>query len=121
MLNKIIIFLVIIVLVTLAGSAFYWFELRLIPIKKECSWVTDTRIAVLGDLGMTQEQADRENVKTNERFPNGCNGVDPDSIEALVCDRVATARPPREQKMTSYVRSATSEEYKECLRHNGLD
>ncbi len=121
MLTKIVVVFLILIGVSLAGGSFYWFELRPIPIKKECSWVTDTRVAVRGDLGMTQEQADRANAKTKERFPNGCTGVDPDSIEALVCGLVATARPPREQKMESYVRAASSEEYKECLRHNGLD
>ena len=121
MLNKIVFAFIILIGITLAGGSFYWFELRPIPIKKECSWVTDTKITVRGDLGMTQEQADRQNAKTKERFPNGCTGVDPDGIEALVCDLVATVRPPREQKMGSYVRVANSEEYKECLRHNGLD
>jgi hypothetical protein len=121
MLNKIVVAFIILIGTSLAGSSFYWFELRPIPIKKECSWVTDTRISVLGDLGQTQAEADKVNAENKKRFPNGCVDVDSSSLDAVICNSVATARPPREQKMESYIRAASSEEYKECLRHNGLD
>ena len=130
MLNKIILFLSLIIGVSLAGGAFYWFELRPIQIKKECSWVIDTKITVRSDPGQTQEAADEENKRLNaenkRQFPNGCSDINPRSLDGALCrigknHNTATARPPQEEKTESYTRSATDSEYKECLRHNGLN
>lgn len=120
MINKIVLVFSILTAISLAGSAFYWFELRPIPIKKECSWVTDTRISVVGDSGQTQAEADKKNAENKKRFPNGCANVPSGTFDEVLCDSIATARPSREQKTESYIRAASDQEYKECLRHNGL-
>lgn len=116
----------VIVIIIVLGFLFYWFQLRPISIKKDCSWVTET---IPADVGVTKEQADAnkkefaEKCDTTKSYgkmspeqyledysktPLGCFRFKKDTLE----------RPPQPEK--EVVREATKIEYDKCLRQNGL-
>lgn len=103
--------IVIIVLVLILG-AFYWFQLRPVQIKKECSWFTEITPA---DVGITKEQAEIN----KKAFTEQCN--ENAKLTPLSCFRLkkdTEARLPQSGK--TEIREATKGEYDSCLRRNGL-
>lgn len=109
--------LVILVLLV-ATSSFYWYELRPSEIRKECSWITDRKPDVLAVMEVTQEEADRKNAENKAKCESGDSGF----LHEIICEQVVVPRTYKPaQQGEEYVRASTREEYATCLRHNGLD
>lgn len=119
--------------IILLGS-FCWFQLRPVLIKKECSQIKYMKAgkpAVPASLGITQEEADRQNTELKkqvivDRIKNGCTGNE-SGLKKLVCDSTPaevipvppTQAIPAEPDYET-TREATKDEYDLCLRRNGL-
>lgn len=93
---------------------FYWFELRPVLIKKECSWTTYTTAPIPAFAGITQEQADEMNKKK-------CS-LDPLSniSNYFSCGKVEPELPRPAEQPRKVKRNATQDEYQSCIRHHGL-
>jgi hypothetical protein len=99
----------IVILVTL-GAIFYWFQIRPVSIKKNCSWVTET---IEADPGVTKEQAEVNKKAFDICVAGGlCEGS---RVEKW---RNSTERPPSQERTET--NEATEKEYNMCLRQHGL-
>ncbi len=96
----------------ISGFVFYWFQIRLTVIKKNCSWIT---YIVPADPGVTKEQAD-----FNKKALDQCNSQPPpnNGIKMFCYQKDIEERPPKSEK--EVVREATKDEYDLCLRRQGL-
>lgn len=104
---------IIIVLLMILVFIFYWFQVRPTNIKKDCSWVTET---IPADPGVTKEQAEANKVEFEKRISG-------DYSSSVVMDRFTLSKNSKERLPSPEkieTREATDEEYKTCLRQNGL-
>lgn len=103
---------IVIVLVVILGLLFYWFQIRPINIKKNCSWVTET---IPADPGVTKEQAEL-NKKSFDEQQCGKEKLISSRCFQLKTDTVERLPQPERKEITE----ATEKEYNLCLRQNGL-
>src|SRR3989344_7350820 len=99
--------------VIILSGIFYWFQIRPMKIKKNCSW---TREIIPADAGITIEQADM-----NKKAFEQCNANNIGKVVSIRCwllgNRDSKERPPQPEK--EVVREATENEYNMCLRQHG--
>lgn len=94
---------------------FYWFQVRPVSIKKNCSWVTET---IKADPGVTKEQAE-----VNKKIYEKCvasewdcdNPLGPGRLELYRNREERLAQPEKDE-----IKKATDKEYNQCLREHGL-
>ena len=109
----------IIIFVLILSSFFYWYELRPVIIKKQCSWFTYTTQtpAIPAFKGVTKEDIEKN------RIERKCNGNET-GLDELLCSSL-TEQPARPAipagPIEKVTRSASEIEYSECLKHNGID
>lgn len=121
---------IILITLVILGFAFYWFQLRPMIIKKNCSWFTQMEAgkpAIPAFAGVTKEEADKQN--TEFRAKNGCNNNSGKSsfeigLNKIVCSTYFSEQTPRPaipaEPDKEVTREATKSEYDICLKHNGL-
>lgn len=115
----------IILIILIFGGAFYWFQLRPIIIKRNCSWFTQMEAGKPMVPELTKEEAERINTKNalivkKTRMENNCTENDTDffcssSFSIVYPHPVIPAEPDKE-----VTRNTTKNEYDLCLRHSGL-
>ncbi len=107
-------YIIIIVLVIL-GFSFYWFQIRPVVIKKNCSW---TNKVIPADTGITKEQAEaNKKIYDNCIYSNWQCDI-PSGLGRLGLENNSKERLPQPEKKITIV--ATEKEYDMCLRRNGL-
>ena len=106
---------IIIISVIILGFLFYWFQLRPISIKKNCSLVTEV---IKADAGITKEQAIANKKELDRRITGIYSSGELSSFGRIQLLRNSIERPPQpERKETN---EATKKEYDSCLRQHGL-
>lgn len=110
-------FIIIIGLVFL-GLLFYWFQIRPINIKKNCSQI---REVIPADIGITKNQADINTKIYNEKCGIGGEYQGNGRLQSFKCyllEKDTRERVPASEKTA--IRETTKNEYDLCLRNNGL-
>ena len=114
----------VILVVIISVGLFYWFQLRPMLIKRQCSWFTQLEKgnpAVPAFAGVTKEEAEK---KTNQwKIDNNCKNAKT-KTEIFTC-QIKTeeqasriAQPAELDKLVT--KEATKAQYDACLRHHGL-
>jgi len=104
-------FVSVFVLLSTAG-AFYWFQLRPVKIKHDCSWVADHSNAVSAKPEWTQEQYDRCKKDEQDKY----NGIIFSGLLGCQSPHPAYAAQPAKD----WWRQATSKEYEFCIHEKGI-
>lgn len=105
---------IIIIVLVILGIAFYWFQLRPVSIKKNCSWVTEK---IPADPGVTKEQADVNKKIYDQCISSNWQCNNP-KLGRFLLEWETHERLPKIEKEET--RGATDKEYNQCLRQNGL-
>ena len=107
---------IFIVAVVILGLAFYWFQLRPVQIKKECSWFTQI---IPADAGVTKEQAEiNKKAFTECSVKNDVQGTGAFNFKVPCNSENIEERAPVSER--EFASAATKSEYEVCLRRNGL-
>ncbi len=93
---------------------FYWFQIRPTSIKKECSWSIEV---IEADPGVTEAQA-KENKESFEECSAKKSSGRVTSFNCYLLGENSTARAPQPER--TEINVATDDEYRTCLRQNGL-
>ena len=128
--------LLILALLILMGSLFYWFQYRPAQIKHDCSWVKEVEAAIPSYPAMTENQLKQKGIVTNCSVSDDSQTKTLDTFstaEEVINQRrqelcleqnqkiVELYRKPRNAvPEKEHWRKATNEEYKFCLRDKGL-
>ncbi|MES2023855.1 MAG: hypothetical protein V4439_04170 [Patescibacteria group bacterium] len=105
---------IVIIVVLVLGFLFYWFQLRPVMIKKNCSWFTEVTPA---DIGITKEQADINKIKLSNGECSDSQGR-LSSFSCYMLEKDTAVRPPSPEKTET--KEATKIQYDKCLKHNGF-
>lgn len=106
----------------LLSFIFYWYELRPIKIKKDCSWTVRIMPSQPAVDAVSLEDAQSKNKENEEKNPPICKTLK--GLEKLLnnCEstdlRATPAKPAVPMKIIR--ENASNDEYQKCLRHNGL-
>ena len=113
---------IIIIVSVIVLGAFYWFQLRPVMIKRNCSWTTEITPA---DSGITKEQAEMNKNVFDQSSCNTTKTVGLESfkkylnrVECLRLEKDTVERPPQPEREETT--EATKNEYDLCLRQHGL-
>ncbi|MDP2749986.1 MAG: hypothetical protein Q8O89_04090 [Nanoarchaeota archaeon] len=116
------------------GGAFYWYELRPIFIKKQCSWFTYTTQtpSIPAFNGVTKEEAVKKFEKIQRDYKNLCGNNFNKLSDGLCAYMEIDSHSSVEQLQESprpaipagpvekVIRNASKIEYDSCLRHKGI-
>jgi len=119
-------FVGVLLLISSAVLAFYWFQIRPAQIKHDCSWVKKHEDAVAEKPGMTMEELQANNIlKDCSNLPSYSGGVIAPLYNSFDCNRENVLVTDKYLKVPGkpakdWVEKATDEEYKFCLHDKGL-
>ncbi len=102
-------------IVVVITGLFYWYELRPIKIKQDCSWVNVHEDAKPATSGITQEEAEESKKKCLTKCEQEKNTI---CWCKLMNFRYKPQMPERPAK--DYWQRASDREYKLCVRDKGL-
>ena len=124
------VFIILLAIISVSVSLFYWFQLRPAQIKHDCSWVKVIEPAVPAHPAMTKEELMKKGLI------KPCPTIKPKPIsgyyDAAFEKHRAEVLCPNKQIIEKYSKSseaipekinwrkATEEEYRFCLRDKGL-
>lgn len=99
--------IVIIIFVIILGI-FYWFQIRPIIIKKNCSVA---KVTISADTGVTKEQAEINKIKYDNKE---CDNP----FDCAILEKNTKERDPSPERVGE--RSVSKDKYEQCLREHGL-
>ncbi len=121
----------IILIIIIIGALFYWFQVRPILIKRQCSWFTQLesgKPAVPAFAGITKEEAKQKTAQYLKE--NNCTSYDTKfrsysyNMQNFTCSIYFSEEPARPAQSAEpdklVTKDATQKQYDVCLRHHGL-
>lgn len=113
--NKVYIFVSLVIACGMLGGAFYWYQLRPAQIRHDCSW---TKVHQEMRPALTQAEIDIENKEKSNKDcgPAPSNGLD----FCRMLKDTPSRQPQGAAPASDYYRQANDSEYKFCLHDKGL-
>jgi len=107
--------IIIVFIVVIFGGLFYWYELRPVQIKKDCSWVKQVQPA---QQEVTKAQAIESQKKYEECLKENLKRGD--GMYKSPCDMIYLKKEQDYVPESTYYREAFKTEYDFCVNSKGL-